>query len=33
VESVDLRNGEGYAIRLRGVSTLANAPVAKNEQQ
>ncbi len=29
VESVDLRNGEGYAIRLRGVSTLGNAPAEK----
>lgn len=29
VESVDLRNGEGYAIRLRGVSTLVNAPAEK----
>jgi cell division protein FtsQ len=29
VESVDLRNGEGYAIRLRGVSTVVNAPLAK----
>jgi cell division protein FtsQ len=29
VESVDLRNGEGYAIRLRGVSTVVNAPAAK----
>jgi cell division protein FtsQ len=29
IESVDLRNGEGYAIRLRGVSTLVNATVEK----
>jgi cell division protein FtsQ len=29
VESVDLRNGEGYAIRLRGVSTLMNASTEK----
>lgn len=29
VEFVDLRNGEGYAIRLRGVSTLVHAPVEK----
>jgi cell division protein FtsQ len=29
VESVDLRNGEGYAIRLRGVSTVVNAPSEK----
>ncbi|MBS7808155.1 cell division protein FtsQ/DivIB [Variovorax sp. PCZ-1] len=29
VESVDLRNGEGYAIRLSGVSTLAAAAVEK----
>ncbi len=29
VESVDLRNGEGYAIRLRGVSTVAAAPTDK----
>jgi cell division protein FtsQ len=30
IESVDLRNGEGYAIRLRGVSTVVNAPAEKN---
>lgn len=29
VESVDLRNGEGYAIRLRGVSTVVAAPADK----
>jgi cell division protein FtsQ len=29
IESVDLRNGEGYAIRLRGVSTVVNATVEK----
>jgi cell division protein FtsQ len=29
VESVDLRNGEGYAIRLRGVSIVVNAPAEK----
>jgi cell division protein FtsQ len=29
VESVDLRHGEGYAIRLTGVSTIASAVVEK----
>ncbi len=29
VESVDLRNGEGYAIRLRGVSTVVNTVADK----
>jgi cell division protein FtsQ len=29
IESVDLRNGEGYAIRLRGVSTVVNPTVEK----
>ncbi len=29
IESVDLRHGDGYAIRLRGVSTVVNATVDK----
>lgn len=31
VESVDLRHNEGYAIRLRGVSTLLTAPGAEKK--
>lgn len=29
IESVDLRHGDGYAIRLRGVSTVVNATTEK----
>jgi cell division protein FtsQ len=31
VESVDLRHNQGYAIRLRGVTTLVNAPATEKK--